>query len=99
MMIENTSREERTVLAALREQIEQVDADLVALLARRVAIARDVGAHKRDAGIAAIDVRREAAVLSRAVALARAAGLPEEAMRHLFWDIIGMCRNVQLEAQ
>ena len=92
------STEGNDALVALRAQLERIDAELVTLLARRVALAREIGDHKRDAGLAALDVRREAAVLRRAGALAREAGLPEEATRQLFWNIIGMCRHVQQDS-
>lgn len=84
-------------LAALRERVEVIDAEIVVLLAKRLELAREVGAHKHAAGLATLDVRREAAVLRRACALARDAGLPEEPTRQLFWGIIGMCRGAQQE--
>jgi chorismate mutase len=83
------------LLAALRERVERIDGEIVTLLARRVALAREVGAHKHAAGLATLDVKREAAVLRRSCALARDAGLPEEPTRQLFWGIIGMCRAAQ----
>ena len=82
-------------LAALREKVERLDTELVSLLARRVALARDVGAYKRDSGLAALDAKREAAVLRRIGTLARDAGLPQEPVRQLFWTIIGICRHAQ----
>ena len=60
-----------------------------------VELARAVGTHKREAGLATLDAKREAAVLRRAGTLAREAGLPEEAVRQLFWTIIGICRHAQ----
>jgi chorismate mutase/prephenate dehydratase len=85
-------------LAELREQVERIDAELVALLARRVVLAREVGVRKREAGLATLDVTREAAVLRRVGTLARDAALPEEAARQIFWGIIGMCRDAQQHA-
>ena len=90
-----SSNEGDNVLAVLREKVEQVDTSLVALLAQRVELARAVGSHKREAGLATLDAKREAAVLRRAGTLAREAGLPEEAIRQLFWTIIGICRHAQ----
>ena len=84
-----------TVLTALREKVERVDAELVTLLAERVELARQVGEHKRESGLALLDAKREAAVLRRTGALGREAGLPEEAVRQLFWTIIGICRHAQ----
>jgi len=90
-----SSNEGENALAVLREKVEQVDTSLVALLAQRVELARAVGSHKREAGLATLDAKREAAVLRRAGTLAREAGLPEEAVRQLFWTIIGICRHAQ----
>ena len=90
-----SSNEGENALAVLREKVEQVDTSLVALLAQRVELARAVGSHKREAGLATLDAKREAAVLRRAGTLAREAGLPEEAIRQLFWTIIGICRHAQ----
>jgi chorismate mutase/prephenate dehydratase len=86
-------------LAALREKVERLDTELVSLLARRVALARDVGAYKRDSGLATLDAKREAAVLRRIGTLARDAGLPQEPVRQLFWTIIGICRHAQEDSR
>jgi monofunctional chorismate mutase len=87
------------VLTELRENVARIDAEIVALLARRVELARAVGAHKREAGLATLDAKREAAVLRQAGSLARDAGLSEEAVRQLFWTIIGICRQAQEDAR
>jgi chorismate mutase len=89
------SNESDNALAVLREKVERVDAEIVALLADRVDLAHQVGAHKRENGLALLDAKREAAVLRRTGILAREAGLPEEAVRQLFWTIIGICRHAQ----
>jgi len=90
-----SSNESDNALAMLREKVEQVDTGIVTLLAQRIELARAVGTHKREAGLATLDAKREAAVLRRAGTLAREAGLPEEAVRQLFWTIIGICRHAQ----
>lgn len=83
-------------LARLRVEIEQVDRDVIRLIARRVDLARQVGAVKRAAGLPALDPGREAAVIRRVSEVAREEGAPEEDVRYLFWHIIGMSRRVQL---
>ncbi len=83
------------VLAAHRADLEQLDAELVQLIARRVEIARAVGAHKKAAGLATLDASREAAVVRRAATLARDAQLPEEPVRAVFWQVMELCRRVQ----
>jgi chorismate mutase len=85
-------------LAELREQMGAIDTALVELLARRVALARRAGARKRAAGLAMLDARREAQVISAAARHARRAGLPEEDVRNIFWQVMAMSRRVQLES-
>ena len=84
-------------LAALRQQIEDIDRALIDLIAQRVHAARDVGRTKREHGLGITDPAREAAVVRRAVELARAAQLDEEDVREIFWHIIGLSRRAQLE--
>lgn len=82
-------------LAALREQLERVDRELVRLMAERVRLAREIGAAKRDAGMPTLDPAREAAVVRRAAALAREHDLDEEEVRAVFWKLIGGARRAQ----
>lgn len=84
-------------LAILREQIEDIDRALIALIGRRVRAARAVGRSKRMHGLGIMDPAREASVVRRAVELARAEELEEEDVREIFWHIIGLSRRAQLE--
>ena len=86
-------------LAALRTRIEQIDRDLIDLIAERAEIAREVGELKRQLGLPVLDPSREAAVVRRAGTLAREAGLPDEDVRYLFWHLVGLCRRAQLEGE
>lgn len=82
-------------LAALREELGAIDAELIALLSRRIEIARRIGRAKRAANLATLDTRREAQVVAAAAKRARLAGLSEEAVRDIFWPIVSMCRRAQ----
>ena len=84
-------------LGRIRQEIEAIDQSLVDSVAKRVALARRVGALKRLAELPTLDPPREAAVVRRAGALAREAGLDDEDIRYVFWQIIGMSRRAQLE--
>jgi chorismate mutase len=84
-------------LPPLRAEIEQVDRQLVALLAQRMQLARRVGAVKRAAQVAIVDPAREAAVVRRAGAFARALGLPEDEVRQIFWQVIALARRIQAD--
>jgi chorismate mutase len=81
---------------ALRGEIEAIDQQLVQLLARRVRIACSVGEAKRAAGLPVLDPAREAAIVRRASACAREAGIDDEDVRYIFWHVVGMSRRAQL---
>jgi chorismate mutase len=84
-------------IESVRAQIELVDERLISVLAERVALAREAGRAKQAAGQPVIDPAREAAVVTRVSALARAAGLPDDDVRALYWRLMAMTRRVQLE--
>ena len=84
-------------LATLRTRIETIDEELVRLLGERVSLARATHEMKRKLGRPTLDPSREAAVVRRAGTLARAATLPEEPVRELFWAIMALARDVQHE--
>src|SRR5207249_4517022 len=52
---------------------------------------------KRAAGLPTLDPAQEAAVIRRAAALARDAGLPEEDLRDVFWHVVGLTRRAEQE--
>ena len=84
-------------LVEMRAQIESIDRALIDKIAERVEAARAVGRAKKEHHLAIMDTAREAAVVRRAVELAREAQLNEEEVREIFWHIIGLCRRAQLE--
>ena len=86
-------------LEELRAEIERVDRELIALMAQRHAIVREVGACKRASGQAVLDPAREAAVVARAGALARDAGLPDDDVRALFRGLIALSRRAQIDTR
>jgi chorismate mutase len=84
-------------LTALREEIELLDASLVDTIARRMSLAKEIRVVKQRAGQPVLDPAREAAVVARASARARAAGLPEDEIRALYWKLMALARRVQVE--
>jgi chorismate mutase len=82
-------------LARCREEIERIDEQVVALLAARLATGKRTGALKREAGLPILDPVREAEVIRRVAESARAAGLPSEPIREIFWQIVEMSRRAQ----
>jgi chorismate mutase len=83
----------------IRGEIERIDRSLVSLVAERVQLARQVGEAKRALGLPTLDPAREAAVVRRAGALAREAGLDDEDVRYIFWHLIGLSRRAQTEEE
>ena len=84
-------------LGRCRQQIEGIDRELVALLAKRVALSKEIGAMKKVAGLPTLDPAREAEVIRRAAALAREQGVNDEKVRDIFWHVIGLSRAVQVD--
>lgn len=82
-------------LERLRAEIDEIDRSLIALVARRVAVARAIGEAKRDAELPTLDPAREARLVRWAGSLARDAGLEPEGVRALFWQLIAISRNAQ----
>lgn len=78
-----------------RQEIEQLDRDIIELLRKRLDLARHTGDLKREHGLPILDPQREAKVVRAAVANARDAGLPEEPVREIFWHILGLSRKAQ----
>lgn len=89
--------ETQAELTEIRQEIERIDRALIELIAERVQLARRIGVVKKAAGLPTLDPPREAAVVRRAGALAREAGLEDEDVRYIFWHLIGLSRRTQLE--
>ncbi|CAN5856232.1 hypothetical protein BH23GEM9_BH23GEM9_35300 [soil metagenome] len=86
-------------VAALRGDIEATDQQIVALIRQRLELATALGAAKAEAGMPTADPVREAAVLRQVTGAAREAGLDVEAVRQIFWCLIGLCRAAQMGGQ
>ncbi len=85
------------LLEQLRVEIEELDRQMLTLLAERMSLAREAGEIKRNARLPLVDPAQEAAVVRRAAVFARESGLPVEEVRQLLWQVIGLCRGVQVE--
>lgn len=72
------------VLSQARDAIDDIDEELLALVARRRELVRRLWQLKLGAGEPIRDRAREAAILTDASSRARAIGLGREAVRHLF---------------
>lgn len=82
-------------LEGLRRRIAQIDADILELVAARVATAREIGRCKQEQGVPLRDWEVERQVLDRAAALAGPLGLPAGAARALMEVLIATARDEQ----
>jgi len=84
-----------TALAPLRERIDAIDHEIVALLNERAQIALEIGRVKQDTGRRTVrDAKREAEVLER-VTSASAGLFPEPELVALYRKLIAATRRVQ----
>ena len=79
-------------LVELRSRIDEIDDSILRAIAARYRIAEDVGRLKRRASLPALDPRREAEIVRRASESARAAGIPDEGVRQIYWTLLDCCR-------
>jgi shikimate dehydrogenase len=86
-------------LETLREAIDEVDRELLALIHRRLALAWKIGRLKQDRGLRVLDRKREAKLLGRLLALNRGALLPDAALLEVFTRLIDISRAVQLSPE
>lgn len=52
-------------LVEIRKEIDQIDADLTALLEKRMALVSQVALYKRQTGKAVLDIQREQVILEK----------------------------------
>lgn len=82
-------------LARLREDIEQVDRQIMELVVQRAKLAEEAGDAKRVAGLPLLDPVREARVMETAAEYARQAGIPDAEVRQIFRLLITIARKSQ----
>ena len=78
-----------------RRAIDEIDAELVRLLARRASHVADVARYKEEHGLAVTDPSREERMLARITALAEAEGLDPQIARAVLRTVIAEFTGVQ----
>jgi chorismate mutase len=86
----------QTRLAACREQIDDLDRRLVALLNERTAIVEQIGLAKKDAQMAVYEPKREDAVYAN-IAASNGGPLTNDALQRIFERIMDEMRKIQRE--
>ncbi len=85
-------------LARCRRQIDELDAELIRLVARRLELGLLAAAIKKEAGVPILDPAREAKVIAQARAWARESELPEDEVAEIFRRLVSLSGNAQLRA-
>jgi chorismate mutase len=76
-------------LEALRAQLDEVDAELIRLLARRAGLVKEIWVWKQANSVPRIDPAREAELRARLLAQAESLGLSREAVSAVLDQIVG----------
>ncbi|MCP3732814.1 chorismate mutase [Sphingomonas sp. MG17] len=92
------STQELTRLDQIRNDIERIDQQIVALIARRLTLCREVGPLKARAGLAAHLPDRVRLVMARWMEDATSHGIDPELMRHVSALVIAAGEKLQVEA-
>lgn len=90
------SKDPRTHLTELRQQIDAIDQEVLALLNKRGRIAQQIGQVKKTSGFAIVEPQREHQVVSNMLA-ANEGPLPNDSVERLFSSIMIEMRNLQRE--
>jgi len=83
-------------LEEYRNEIDQVDKRIVALLNRRAELVREIGAIKTAAGLPVVDWQREAKVLEGLVA-ANEGMIDDKALARIYRAVLLECRQIQVQ--
>ncbi len=81
-------------ITALRERIDQIDHEILRLLAERLSVVHQVGEEKQRKGLAVFDPNREERLLAHLVASAPDA-FDERAVRTIFSAIVSESRRLE----
>lgn len=82
-------------LARIRADLDQIDADLIHLLARRVETGLEAGVIKRALSMPIHDESREALVIAHAAKWAQSTGLPVDEVEDIVRRMIKLSRDAQ----
>ncbi|BEQ14271.1 prephenate dehydratase [Desulfoferula mesophila] len=92
--IQPPSDQAQTAINALREEIDQVDRELMSLLNQRARLALDIGRLKKNAGLPVFVPERESDLLDK-LAQGNHGPLPNRYLVSVFREVISACRSVQ----
>jgi chorismate mutase/prephenate dehydratase len=91
---EGRDKGEQQAMSGHREEIDQIDEQILALLLKRQGVAVEIGRLKRELGMDVLDQTREQKVLRRLTSKGQG-NLNAETIRNIFSEIMSAARSVQ----
>lgn len=85
------------MLESLREEIHEIDQQLVQLLQKRIQTALQIGQIKSDLGLPIFDPQREQEVIAHVLDIPHAP-MDSESLKTLFINILDICRKAEMNA-
>ncbi len=82
-------------LQDFRKRLDEIDNELISLLAKRIMIAKEIGKWKASQGLEIRDPEREAQLREKLTHLGSNMGLSQELIQDLFGRILEESRKVQ----
>ncbi len=82
-------------LSKLRSRVDSIDAEIVALLGKRMSISRQIGIEKKAAGKAIVDRTRDRQVIDHVRKLAESEGVSAGDIEHIYNMVIRAAKAVQ----
>lgn len=82
-------------LSKLRSQVDSIDAEIVALLGKRMNISRQIGIEKKAAGKAIVDRTRDRQVMDHVRKLAEREGVSAQDIEHIYSMVIRAAKAAQ----
>ena len=79
-----------------RKQIDEIDAQIVSLLGKRMGLVKEIGHMKNESGTDVTDELRESEIRERLKGLAKGSGLSDEFVNHLYTHIFVESRRIQI---
>jgi chorismate mutase len=74
-------------LSTLRKSIDEIDNELIDLLAKRMSISREIGAYKRENGMTIVQTKRYSEILDKRAAQGSLKGIVAECIKKIFESI------------
>ncbi len=74
-------------LSTLRKQIDEIDNELIDLLARRMGISREIGQYKKENGLTVVQTKRYSEILDKRAAQGSLKGIDSDCIKKIFESI------------